>query len=47
MFYMNEILDATSALNYGLISKIVSNNMESNAKEISKRISTLSSQVSA
>lgn len=43
---MNEILNVTSALNYGLVSKIVPNNMESNAKEICKKMSTLSSQVS-
>jgi enoyl-CoA hydratase/carnithine racemase len=44
LFYMNEILNVTSALNYGLVSKIVPNNMESNAKEICMKMSTLSSQ---
>ncbi|CAG9805470.1 unnamed protein product [Chironomus riparius] len=44
LFYMNEILNVTSALNYGLVSKIVPNNMESNTKEICMKMSTLSSQ---
>lgn len=43
---MNETLNANEALNYGLISKITNNNMENQAKEICRKISTFSSQVS-
>jgi enoyl-CoA hydratase/carnithine racemase len=42
---MGETLNAESALNYGLISTIVTNEVESSALEVSQKIASLSHQV--
>lgn len=44
LFYLNEIMNAGSAFNYGLVTKIIPKNMEDEAKSICKTIVTLSTQ---